>query len=129
MRYSILFLFLLISCGTPEPQNDSIDEKISEIDSVVTESQLKLVKTDSISLASEKLITEKINNTVEKITSLEKEIEVARESVKNVKTITVRDTVYIETKKNFWGKEKTSTKSVTDSSVTEDSTTIKQNGN
>lgn len=127
MRYSILFLFLLISCGTSEPQNDSIDKKISEIDSVVTESQLKLVKTDSISLASEKLITEKINNTVEKITSLEKEIQVARESVKNVKTITVRDTVYIETKKNFWGKEKTSTKSVSDSSVTEDSTNIKQN--
>jgi tetrahydromethanopterin S-methyltransferase subunit B len=102
----------------------------------VVEKEEPIVETtyDSVLIASEKLhdsILVYIPSVDEKIEKLEKniahnveELKKENESLKKealvVKTITVRDTVYIKEKTNFWGKKKVTT----DSAQSVDSTVI-----
>jgi predicted nucleic-acid-binding protein len=119
---SLLLLLLTISCSSPKIKNEKTYEKI---DSIIQNSEVNIIRSDSVNRESEKSVVKKIGQTVNKIEGLKEEVSILKQEVETakmmVKTVYKIDTVYIETKKNFWGKEKTNTKVISDSLVVEDS--------
>jgi len=114
-KYVTLLLFLLVSCNNPK--NDLQFEDIqNESDSVLMKSHEDIQFADTIQKKSDSITQVKVKKVVTQIkfftTEIEKfkterilllnELKVAKENV-----IIKVDTVFIETKKNFWGKEKT----------------------
>lgn len=109
--YLLTIAFLFTSCMA----------KVAEKEEPVVETTY-----DSVLIASEKLhdsILVYIPSVDKKIEKLEKKIAQKVENLKNeneslkrealiVKTVTVRDTIYIKEKTNFWGKKKVSTDSI-----------------
>ena len=132
MRNIILFtVFLLISCGNKE-DNKIKNESIIIADSVIVNSQNHIMESDTVQKKSDSITHEKVvkvitnikylTNTVEKLKfeklQLSKELKISKENIRI-------DTVFIETKKSFWGKEKKTIKTKSDSQDIEtiDSTT------
>jgi hypothetical protein len=119
----ILGLVLLtVGCSSPQIKNEKTYEKI---DSVIHYSEVNIIRSDSVNRESEKSVIKKVDQTVHKIEGLKEEVSVLKQEVETakmmVKTVYKVDTVYIETKKNFWGKSKTNTTVVSDSTETVDS--------
>ncbi len=114
MKNLTLIMLLLVGCASPQIKNENNYEKI---DSVIHNSEINIVRSDSVNRENEKSVAQKVDQVAQKIKILRQEIEIAKTTTKTIYKI---DTVYIETKKNFWGKEKTNTTVVSDSSVTED---------
>lgn len=114
MKNLTLLALLLIGCTSPQMKNESTYEKI---DSVIHNSEISIVRSDSLNRENEKSVAKQVDQVAQKIKILKQEIEIAKTTTKTIYKI---DTVYIETKKNFWGKEKINTTVVSDSSVTED---------
>lgn len=123
---SIIFL-LLVGCSSNNP---SIEKKYEKTDSIINNSKKTIITSDSVIRKTDKVISEKIEKTAGEIKSLNNEINGLQQELKlsklAVKTITKIDTVYIETKKNFWGKTKTNTTIKSDSTQTVDSLDNKQ---
>lgn len=113
-----LLLFLVIGCSSRQTKTENNYEKV---DSIIQNSKITLIKSDSVNRESERIITQKVNQTVAKINDLKEEVKEAKSTVKTLTVVKV-DTVFVEKKKNFWGKEKTTIKTVSDSTVVEDST-------
>lgn len=102
-------------------------------DGVVVIESKQAEEADSVIAHSERVVnesfaaTKKVDSVVKHdIVKVFNELRQAKEEAKSLKLIQkiekVRiDTIYIETKKNFWGKEKTKTTLVSDSIVTIDS--------
>ena len=122
MRNIILFtVFLLISCGNKE-DNKIKNESIVIADSAIVNSQNNIMVYDTVQKKSDSITHEKVvkvmtdiqylTNTVEKL-----KIEKLKLSKQNVRI----DTVFIETKKSFWGREK---KTITTKSDSQDVETI-----
>ena len=122
MRNIILFtVFLLISCGNKE-DNKIKNESIVIADSAIVNSQNNIMVYDTVQKKSDSITHEKVvkvmtdiqylTNTVEKL-----KIEKLKLSKQNVRI----DTVFIETKKSFWGREK---KTITTKSDSQDIETI-----
>lgn len=109
----LLPVLLIISCTSPNPQIENTYEKI---DSAIQSSKISIVRSDSVNRENEKSVAQKVEQTLQKIKILKQEVEIAKTMTKTVYRI---DTVYIETKKNFWGKEKTDITVTSDSTVTE----------
>jgi hypothetical protein len=116
----ILFL-LFIGCSRPTNENNSVDLQIQYVDSAISQSQRLFVILDSASKETDSIISFKVKKTTDKIFSLEQQIDSYKTNTYQLmsteKLVYRIDTVYIETKKNFWGKEKTSTKVKSDSSI------------
>lgn len=108
-------LLLLVGCTFDQTKIESSYEKV---DSIIQESKINLIKSDSINRESEKAIAEKVSETLTEMRGLREEARVAKMAVKTVIKV---DTVYVETKKNFWGKTKTNTTIKSDSTETVDS--------
>lgn len=122
MRKSLLFLLLFaLACSHEEEQQ--IDEKLALSDSILEKSSHSLDTATIVSHASDSLTKQQIIKVVKEIRNLEGEVRHYKEEKLHLltaeKIIYRVDTVYIETKKNFWGKEKTSTSVKSDSTVTE----------
>lgn len=116
----IIVLLTLIGCSsipTPKIKHD----EYAKIDSIIQRSEINILKSDSVYKQSEKLISKKIKQTIGKIEQLKLEVIVTK-SNNVVKTIFKTDTVYIEKKKNFWGKEKISTSTKSDTNEKIDTT-------
>ena len=122
MRNIILFtVFLLISCGNKE-DNKIKNETIVIADSTIVNSRNHIMESDTIQRKSDSITQEKIvkvitnikylNNTVKKL-KIEK-LQLSKQKVRI-------DTVFIETKKSFWGREK---KTITTKSDSQDIETI-----
>jgi hypothetical protein len=126
-KYVTLLLFLFVSCNNPK--NDLQFENIqNESDSVLMKSHEDIQFADTIQKKSDSITHEKVKKVVTQIkfftTEIQKfkterilllnELKVAKENV-----IIKVDTVFIETKKNFWGKKKTVTTVNSDSSIVE----------
>lgn len=99
MKRLLIVLFLL---GCESPNTEVVD--IEQIDTI-------FVKSDS--LAKQALVVlPKADKQVDKlIERIEVKIETLKTEVvkaKSVKTVVIRDTIYITEKKNFWGKKKVS---------------------
>lgn len=124
---SFLFLF---SCK--EQEQEVLDIKQLEADKVLEESQKHFDTAVVVYKQSDSATTEKVIQIVKEISYLNVEVEKYKDVLKNrtvasEKIVYKIDTVYIETKKNFWGKEKTNTTIKSDSLVTEKIDTLNQN--
>ncbi len=124
---NIVFLisFFLFSCN--ENKTNETIEAISITDSVLINSQQHLVTSDSIQKKSDSTTKEQVIKVIRDFQILTNEItkyKTERLTLINQLQLTTEkivyriDTVYIETKKNFWGKEKTQTSVKSDSTVT-----------
>ena len=124
---NIVFLisFFLFSCN--ENKTNETIETISITDSVLINSQQHLVTSDSIQKKSDSTTKEQVIKVIRDFQILTNEItkyKTERLILMNQLQLTTEkivyriDTVYIETKKNFWGKEKTQTSVKSDSTVT-----------
>lgn len=115
-------LLLTVGCSSPQIKNENTYEKI---DSIIHHSEISIIRSDSVNRESEKSVAKKVDQTVHKIEGLNEEVSVLKQEVETakmmVKTVYKVDTVYIETKKNFWGKSKTNTTIVSDSTEVVDS--------
>lgn len=123
-----LFLccILLISCSDEKKSKEVSDTTDKEVDSILYKSQINIVSSDSIIKKSDKAISKKVKETLVQIADLKEEVKETKSAlekvISNQKIIKVVDTIYIESKKNFWGKEKTSVKVISDSTILEDTT-------
>ena len=124
---NIVFLisFFLLSCN--ENKTDETTEPSSITDSVLIKSQSNLIQSDSIQKKSDSTTKEQVIKVIREFKYLTNEVEkfkTERIQLMNVQNMVTEkiiyriDTVYIETKKNFWGKEKTSTSIKSDSTTT-----------
>ncbi len=124
MRYSLYILFVfLLSCGNNNNKQEVVK---SEIDTLIEKS----VKISDSSVLVLKLADKRTEILIKEVEKKIDNLENVNESLKNsvfalknqsnsVKTITIRDTIYITEKKNFWGKTKRTIDS--SQSVSEDS--------
>lgn len=117
--------FLLASCGNPEP-NSTLSNSEETLDSVISKSSKNIQISDTVQKKSDSATEQKVGKIVKEIQYLTKFVEVLRIEKQNLsrelsvskKTMRI-DTVFIETKKNFWGKEKTTVNTKSDSSSSE----------
>lgn len=130
MKHIVYILFLvsglITSCRNNENPKEIPNETSKRADSILIKSQISIHRSDSIIKKSDKAISKKVKETFFEITGLRQEVKETKnaldQAVNNPKIIKIVDTVYVETKKNFWGKEKKSVKVTSDSTVIEDST-------
>ena len=121
-RILLITLLLLLGCSQEPRQIDKV--KIAAVDSILEHSYKTLVTAKVIEHRSDSVTKQTIVKVIREIKVLNNEVEKYKE-VSKLKTVAADkivykiDTVYIETKKNFWGKEKTNTTIKSDSSVVE----------
>lgn len=119
----ILFYTFLIGCS----ESESLEKQyVSTSDSILIKSQSNLDTAAIVNHKSDSITKENVVKVIKEIKFLTNEVEKYKEinlmmsqKVINEKIIYKIDTVYIETKRNFWGKEKTSTSIKSDSMVNE----------
>lgn len=116
---SVLFLF---SCK--DKGYEVVDEKITETDNILENSQKHLDTATVVYNQSDSITKEQVVKIVKEISYLNHEVEkykevLSKQTIATEKIVYKIDTVYIETKKNFWGKEKTNTTIKSDSVITE----------
>lgn len=121
MKKTIILALLFLGCASKESTPILETTSIEKTDSIIIKSQQSAKNLDSITNET----AEKVTSNVEKLTELVETYKIQTQTkikvVKEVKQVVIHDTIYIEKKKNFWGKEKTTTKSASDSSVIETS--------
>lgn len=129
----LLFILLLftLSCSSNETTTNN---QASEADSVLAKSQSTISRATKVSQKSDSVTQKQITKIVYKIKILRDTLKAYTEErvllltkLKTVKEIVRIDTVYIEKKKNFWGKEKTSTTIKSDSLVSEKIDSLNKN--
>jgi hypothetical protein len=122
-RVILIASLFIISCNS-KPKETIIETQA--IDSVIQKSQHDLDSAEIISNKSDSVTKQTVTKVIHNIKLLTKEIErhkqielLLKQTVATEKIVYKIDTVYIETKKNFWGKEKTNTTVKSDSLVSE----------
>jgi regulator of replication initiation timing len=116
---SVLFLF---SCKNQK--QEVITKQIIEADNILETSQKHFDTAVIVYQQSDSAAKQQVIKIVKEISYLNTEVEKYKDVLKNQTIATEKvvykvDTVYIETKKNFWGKEKTNTTVKSDSVITE----------
>lgn len=122
MKYTILILFFLLGCSTyQEKDYTDADEQMLIVDSAIIESQKNLIFLDSTSRSTDSLISQRVYLAMENMSNMKQQIDSFKNDkikINSVEKFVYRiDTVYIETKKNFWGREKTSKRIKSDSTT------------
>jgi hypothetical protein len=132
-KFLFLLTLLLLSCNT----NQSNDDKYlidTTSDSIIIESNKSILMSDTLNKLSDSITHEKVVKVITNIKYLTKTVEKLKiEKLNLIKELkyskeNVRiDTVFVETKKSFWGKEKKTITTKTNSQDTEsiDSTSTK----
>ncbi len=122
MRNIILFtVFLLISCGNKE-DNKIKNESTVIADSAIVNSQNNIMVYDTVQKKSDSITHEKVVKVITDIKYLTNIVEKLKiEKLQLTKQKVRIDTVFIETKKSFWGREK---KTITTKSDSQDIETI-----
>jgi len=123
MKKTIIALALLASVGCTSnetsipPAEGAVAEVpvMDETDSIIMKAQQSADELTAVTNET----TEKVTGNVEKLTEQIKIYETQTKTIKAIKQVIVHDTVYIEKKKNFWGKEKTTMSKVSDSTTNE----------
>jgi regulator of replication initiation timing len=118
----LLFVLFLFSCK--DKGYEVVDEKITETDNILENSQKHFDTAVIVYKQSDSAAKEQVIKIVKEISYLNTEVEkykevLSKQTIATEKIVYKIDTVYIETKKNFWGKEKTNTTIKSDSVVTE----------
>lgn len=116
LRY-ILIAFLLVGCGSDSqaPQLTKTDSLLIKSDSAIASVNTSSGVLDSVT----EVTTEKVNDHIKVLTNTITNYETQIKSAVKVKTVEkiIHDTVYIEVKKSFWGKTKTSVTKKSDSTL------------
>ena len=116
---SVLFLF---SCKNQK--QEVITKQMIEIDNILETSQKHFDTAVIVYQQSDSAAKQQVIKIVKEISYLNTEVEkykevLSKQTIATEKVVYKVDTVYIETKKNFWGKEKTNTTVKSDSVITE----------
>jgi regulator of replication initiation timing len=116
---SFLFLF---SCKNQD--KEVITKQMIEVDNILESSQKHFDTAVLVYHQSDSTAKEQVVKIVKEISYLNTEVEkykevLSKQTIASEKIVYKIDTVYIETKKNFWGKEKTNTTVKSDSVITE----------
>jgi len=115
MKTIIAFL-LLASCTQPIKNENVV---LDNVDSILLHSK-KHIDTISVILPSvDKTIEVAEKQVLTNLSNIKSQNQRLKENAKVVKTITIRDTVIIKEKTNFWGRKRTSTDSITSIDSTE----------
>ena len=120
---TIIATLLLVGCSStesPSPVISKTDSLIIESDNVAAKAEESSKILDSVTNVTSEKVHSNIKELNKTITNYENEIKAATK-VKAVEKI-IHDTVYIETKKSFWGRTKTSISKKSDSTVSESET-------
>lgn len=118
MKVKLMFLLAVLfvySC-TENPTTttpEKTDTLLQQCDSVIMKSENSAALLDSVTTET----AEKVGGNIDKLTELVRVYRTQNKLVKTVKQVVIHDTVYIETKKNFWGKEKKKVTTSSDSST------------
>jgi hypothetical protein len=115
MKRIYMLIILLTFLGCIEQQTYVVQsQKMIEADKMLEKSKKCIDTALIIQRKSDTATKNIVNNIINKVNNY------------RLKSLVVkRDTVFIETKKNFWGKTKTNVKVISDSSTTEIIDTIK----
>jgi regulator of replication initiation timing len=113
---------LLFSCQSKEYEELSTES--IQADDILEISQKHFDTAVIVYKQSDSVAKEQVIKIVKEISYLNTEVEkykevLSKQTIATEKIVYKIDTVYIETKKNFWGKEKTNTTIKSDSVVTE----------
>jgi regulator of replication initiation timing len=116
---SFLFLF---SCKNQD--KEVITKQMIEVDNILESSQKHFDTAVVVYKQSDSIAKQQVVKIVKEISYLNTEVEkykevLSKQTIASEKIVYKIDTVYIETKKNFWGKEKTNTTVKSDSVITE----------
>jgi regulator of replication initiation timing len=119
----LLLLPLLFLLGCANEEANDLAEDV-EVDTVLENSQKHLDTATLVYHQSDSIAKEQVVKIVKEISYLNTEVEkykevLSKQTIATEKIVYKIDTVYIETKKNFWGKEKTNTTIKSDSVITE----------
>ena len=91
-----LIVLLLVGCSSKEVvETNQVDTTFFRSDSLAKEALTVLPKADK-----------QVDKLIERIEVKIETLKVELVKAQSVKTITIRDTIYITEKKNFWGKKK-----------------------
>jgi len=113
---TIIGFLLLASCSQPM-KNELI--VLDSVDSILLHSK-KHADTISVILPSvDKTIAVAEKKVLTNLQSIKAQNEKLKQDAKVIKTITIRDTIIIKEKTNFWGKKRTSTDSINSIDSTE----------
>jgi uncharacterized protein YcfL len=122
MKKTIIALTMLLSVGcasneptTPVGSTATEVPVMDETDSLIIKAQQSADQLTTVTNET----TDKVSNNVQKLTDQIKVYELQTKTIKAVKQVVIHDTIYIEKKKNFWGKEKTTINRASDSISTE----------
>jgi regulator of replication initiation timing len=123
MKQLLLMLSVaLFGCGNQE--YEVVDEKITEADNILENSKKHFDTAIIVYNQSDSVAKEQVVKIVKEISYLNTEVEkykevLSKQTIATEKIVYKVDTVYVETKKNFWGREKTNTTIKSDSLITE----------
>jgi hypothetical protein len=124
MKYILFFIIIFISCNVG--MESPVPTQVSSVDSILKESMLHMDTAKIVSDKSDSAVKKDVIKVIREFKILNNEIEKykirslnTQQVVATERIIYKTDTVYIETKKNFWGKERTKTSIKSDSSVNE----------
>ena len=112
----LVFLLLIYSCKSKHEAR--IDKNIEKVDSMLQKSQKLNDSSNMVLQLADSTTSVLINNTIIKYNEIKKN----KNSLIKTKTITIRDTIYITEKKNFWGRKKIIKDSVSSQTI-QDTTT------
>jgi hypothetical protein len=113
---SLILITLIASCTIPIKDDKNV---LDGVDSIILESRHKLDTITMILPIIDKHIIVVQKKVANDIKAMKAENERLKEDAKVVKTITIRDTIIIKEKTNFWGKKKVSTDSISKIDSTE----------
>jgi hypothetical protein len=117
-----LLIFFLFSCDNNQLNNDFnlID---NNADSIIIKSNKSILVSDTLNKISDSITTTKVNKVIKEIHYLTKYVNVLKieknnltKELKYSKENVRIDTIFVETKKSFWGKTKTTINTKTDTS-------------
>lgn len=129
-RVLALAILFLLGCG--QKKVEEVYEKAYEVDSLIKHSNKNLDTVQIVDHKIDSLTKLKFVTVVREVKFLNNEVEkykgIATKTMVSEKIVYRVDTVYIETKKNFWGREKTNTTIKSDSTISEKIDSTLENG-
>jgi len=121
LKTLLIVCLLLAGCGTQTeteveaPKTTSTADLLNTSDSVIANAERSSQILDSVTTATTEKVHDNIKVLTNTITNYETKIKAATKTITVEKVI--HDTVYIETKKSFWGKTKTNVTTKSDSTI------------
>lgn len=117
-----LLIFFLFSCDNNQ-LNNNFNLIDNNADSIIIKSNKSILVSDTLNKISDSITTTKVNKVIKEIHYLTKYVNVLKieknnltKELKYSKENVRIDTVFVETKKSFWGKTKTTINTKTDTS-------------